>query len=212
MTGSFVPSAWNQGGRETDVDDAKGLIELLARLLDAGSVGYQRLETEPLLHPGRSARVRAWAAEEGDANSGPVIDGVVGELHPRVLAEAGLRAERLIVAELSIAGLSGGSLPVRPAAPPPRFPSVERDLAVVAPERIEAGRLAGTIAGAAGPLLQDVRLFDVYRGRPLADDERSLAFRLRFAAADRTLTEAEVDGAIVAVVAAVEADGGRIRS
>jgi phenylalanyl-tRNA synthetase beta chain len=212
LAGAFVSGAWNQPARPADVDDAKGLVELLGRLVGAADVRYERLETEPLLHPGRSARVRDEASDPDSATAGPVIDGVVGELHPRVLAEAGLRAERLVVAELSIAGLSGGSLPVRPAAPPPRFPSVERDLAVVAPERVEAGRLAEIIRGAGGELLQAVRLFDVYRGRPLGDDERSLAFRLRFGAPDRTLTEAEVEAAVTAVVAAVEADGGRIRS
>ncbi|HEY2916681.1 MAG TPA: hypothetical protein VGI98_05635, partial [Candidatus Limnocylindrales bacterium] len=133
-------------------------------------------------------------------------------LHPRVLEEAGLRPTHLIVAELSIAGLGGGQLATRPAIPPARVPAVERDLAVVIAEPIEAAAMDAVIRAAAGPLLQDVRLFDVYRGRPLGADDRSLAFRLRFGSADRTLTEAEVDGAVASVVAAVEANGGRIRS
>ncbi|HEY2888843.1 MAG TPA: phenylalanine--tRNA ligase subunit beta, partial [Candidatus Limnocylindrales bacterium] len=116
LTGTFVPAGWNQAARAADVDDAKGLVEALARLVGAAPASYARLEDEPLLHPGRSARVAA----------GRVIDGVVGELHPRVLEEAGLRPTHLIVAELSIAGLGGGQLATRPAIPPARVPAVER--------------------------------------------------------------------------------------
>ena len=211
LTGAYVPQAWNQPARDADVDDAKGLIERLAALRGADAIRYEALADEPLLHPGRSARVTARSGG-GSPEDAPDIDGVVGELHPRVLEEAGLRLTRLVVAELSIAGLSGGSLPVHPASPPPRFPEVARDLAIVAPGRLAAGELADVIAAAAGGLLQGVRLFDVYRGAPLAADERSLAYRLTFGAPDRTLTEAEVDAAVAAVTAAVIAAGGRLRA
>jgi len=203
LTGSFDRPAWNRPARASDVDDAKGLVELIGGLLGAAEVGYEPLSDEPLLHPGRSARIRA----------GDTISGVVGELHPRLLREADLRLERLVVAELSIDGLGGGQLAVTPASAPPRFPSVERDVAMIVADDVEAGAVAATIRGAAGPLLQDVRLFDVYRGRPLAEAERSLAFRLRFGTVDRTLTEAEVDQAMAAVVAAVQArHAARLRS
>ena len=210
LTGAFVRGAWNQAVREADVDDAKGLIEHLAHVIGADEVRYERLADEPLLHPGRSARVagrRAGAA----SGSAPALDGVVGELHPRVIEEAGLRLDRLVVAELSITGLGGGSLPVDVAMPPPRFPAVERDLAIVASEALEAERLAEVIRGAGGEFLQAVVLFDVYRGAPLATDERSLAYRLTFGARDRTLTEADVDGAMAVVVRSVARAGGRIR-
>jgi phenylalanyl-tRNA synthetase beta chain len=95
---------------------------------------------------------------------------------------------------------------------PSRHPDVERDVAVVVDEDRPSGELEAAIRASAGPLLRDVRLFDVYRGAPLAPDERSLAFRLRFAAEDRTLTEGEVDTAMAAVMAALAAAGGRIRS
>ncbi len=95
---------------------------------------------------------------------------------------------------------------------PPRYPAVERDLAVVIGADRTAGELAAAIREAGGELLADAWLFDVYRGRPLADDERSLAFRLRYVSPDRTLTEAEVDAATAAIVAALEGLGARIRS
>ena len=67
------------------------------------------------------------------------------------------------------------------------------------------------IVGAGGELLTDVRLFDIYRGAPLAADEKSLAFRLRFQA-DRTLAEAEVEAVVAAVVGALRAGGARLRA
>ena len=64
----------------------------------------------------------------------------------------------------------------------------------------------------AGDLLRDVRLFDIYRGVPLSGEEKSLAYRLRFGAVSRTLTEAEVDEAVSTVVAALGTIGGRLRA
>jgi phenylalanyl-tRNA synthetase beta chain len=212
LTGSFEGAAWNRPAREADLGDAKGVVEAIGILLEASEVGYQPLTDEPLLHPGRSARVTATRGGE-DGGTTLLISGVVGELHPRILAEADLRLDRLVVAELSIAGLSAGRLPVSAAAPPPRFPAVERDLAIVVAEGVTACAVGETIRASAGSLLQSARLFDVYRGQPLAADERSLAFRLRFGAADHTLTEAEVDDSVAAVIAALaQAHGARIRT
>ena len=76
-----------------------------------------------------------------------------------------------------------------------------------------AASVAAVITAGAGPLLVALELFDIYEGAPLAADERSLAYRLTFRAADRTLTEPEVEGAVRAVTEAVERDlGGHIRS
>ncbi len=208
LSGAFEPGAWNRPARSGDVDDAKGLLELVARLIGAEQPRYEALAAEPLLHPGRSARIEA---RFGDGRIG--VAGVVGELHPRVVAEADLRIGRLVVGEVSIAGLSSGQLPSGVATPPPRFPSVDRDLAIVVGAAVTAGAIDATIRAAGGPLLRDARLFDVYRGRPLGHDERSLAFRLRFGDPDRTLTEDEVDAAVAAVVEALRRNhGARLRA
>ena len=93
-----------------------------------------------------------------------------------------------------------------------RFPEVERDLAIVVPEGTAAADVAALLRANAGELLRDLRLFDIYRGVPLAGDEKSLAWRLRFGSAERTLTEAEVEAAVAAVVDALPAIGGRRRA
>jgi phenylalanyl-tRNA synthetase beta chain len=206
LWGPFDPPAWNRPARDADLDDAKGVIEHVARYLGIGAPIYAPIFGEPTLHPGRAADVVA-----RDAGGGTGLSGRVGEVHPE-LAEAWEIRGRVIVAELSVRGLTAGLLPVPRVVAPSRHPDVERDVAVVVDEDRPSGELEAAVRASAGPLLRDVRLFDVYRGAPLAPDERSLAFRLRFAAEDRTLTEAEVDAAMAAVMAALAAAGGRIRS
>ena len=138
--------------------------------------------------------------------------GVVGELHPLIAEVVDLRGARLIVAELDISGLGGGRPPDRPVAAPSRHPAVERDLAVVVAEQTPAAAVERAIRGAGADGLAGVRLFDIYRGAPLADDQKSLAWRLVFQSPDRTLTDGEVESAIVAITAALSAIGGRIRT
>ena len=94
-----------------------------------------------------------------------------------------------------------------------RLPAVERDLAVVVNEEIEAGSVAAVARGAAGGLLHGLRLFDVYRGAPLAPDEKSLAIRLVLQSPDRTLTDTEVDTVMAGVAGALAAElGARLRA
>ena len=112
-----------------------------------------------------------------------------------------------VMAELAIRGLSGGRLPPVQARPVPRHPAVERDIAVVVTDATPAARVEAVIGGNAGPLLAGVRLFDIYRGAPLGPGEKSLAYRLTFQHAERTLTEGEVDAAR----SRLPSESGRIR-
>ena len=88
--------------------------------------------------------------------------------------------------------------------PLPVHPGSERDLALLVPGGTTAGEVGGTIREAAGALLEDVFPFDLYEGQGIPEGTRSVAFRLRFRAPDRTLTDAEVDGAVRAVLGALE--------
>jgi phenylalanyl-tRNA synthetase beta chain len=206
-TGVGDPTAFNRPPRPYDLDDAKGVIELLARRLGFESPSYRPERGEPLLHPGRAARV------EVGSGGRLVLSGVVGELHPSVVEAWELRGARVVVAELDLAGLGGGKLSAVTAAPPPRHPASDRDLAIVVAESVQAGDVAAAINANGGPHLADLRLFDVYRGRPLKAEEKSLAYRLTFRAPDRTLEEAEVDAAIAAITASLGTHlGARIRT
>ncbi|HEY3335732.1 MAG TPA: phenylalanine--tRNA ligase subunit beta [Candidatus Limnocylindrales bacterium] len=203
LVGAAAPAAWNRTTRAYDLDDAKGILELLAARLGLGEVAFSVEADEPVLHPGRTARARIAGR----------LEAVVGELHPEIADAWELRtAQRVLVAEVAIEGLAGGSLVPERAPAIGRFPEVERDLAIVVPEAVAAATLLDVVRTHAGELLRDVALFDIYRGAPLAGDEKSLAFRLRLGSAERTLTESEVDAAVAAVVAALPPFGGRVRT
>ncbi len=203
LTGPAEIPAWNRPARPYDLDDGKGIIDLVARSLAMPEPVYTPLGDDPTFHPGRAAR--AVAAD--------MLVGRVGELHPALIEELGLRADRVIVAELAVAGLSGGQPAVPLGRTPSRHPVVDRDLAVVVAVDRPAGEVDAAIRRHAGPLLGSVELFDIYRGRPLPDDRRSLAFRLVFAAADRTLTEDEVDRAVADVTEGLATDvDGHLRT
>ncbi len=198
LTGSAEPPAWNRVARPWDLDDAKGIVELLCRRIGALVPSYAPRLGDPILHPGRAA----------DVESAGHLRGRIGELHPAVVDAWDLRAERIVVGELAIRGLAAGQPPTVRSTPIDRFPVVERDIAVVVDAAVPAAALDATIRGAAGELLCDVRLFDIYRGRPLGERERSLAFRLLLQAPDRTLTDEEIEAALEAVTAALAASHG----
>ncbi len=208
LAGDAAPAAWNRPARPADLDDAKGLVELIAATDGLAEPAFAPWTAGPPLHPGRTARARATAA---DGSVG--LAGLVGELHPDVLSAWDLRSERVYVAELAVAGLdAGGSVVVR-VRPLGRYPGVERDLAVVVGEATQAAEVAATLRAAGGPILRDVRLFDVYRGAPLTPGEKSLAWRVTFRHDERTLAEDEVEAAMRALLdAAAVAHGARLRA
>ena len=204
LTGEAAPPAWNRPSRRVDLDDAKGIVELLCRRLGFEPPRYTADRHGYPFHPGRST-IAAALAPAGDRDAGAaVLRGRVAELHPDLLEALDLRAERVIVAELAIRGLAGGQLAAVRAAAVLRFPAVERDIAILVREAQPAGEVTALIGAAGGPLLRGLRLFDIYRGTPLGSDEKSLAFRLVFQAPDRTLTDAELEAVIAAIATALE--------
>jgi phenylalanyl-tRNA synthetase beta chain len=203
LVGASEPAAWDRHQRSWDVDDAKGIVELIADRLRIGRPSWTALTDSAVFHPGRSATgaIDGW------------LDGRAGELHPALAATLDLRSERIVIAEVAIRGLAGGSPPAVQAAPIAHYQAVERDLSVVVGADRPAGEVEHSLRAAGGDLLRAVRLFDIYRGAPLAAGERSLAYRLTFQADDRTLTDAEIETALGAITTALARDvSGRIRT
>ncbi|MBS1836583.1 MAG: phenylalanine--tRNA ligase subunit beta, partial [Actinobacteria bacterium] len=158
-------------------------VELLDVVVAALGIGPLALRAEELpgMHPGRAAVLEV-AGFTG---------GVVGEIDPEVLDRFGI-AERVAYLELELGSLLELPAAIRQARPVSRFPSTDVDLAFVVDDRIPSAAVRTSIRGAAAPLLRRLDLFDVFRSDSLGPDRRSLAFRLRFQAEDRTLTDAEV--------------------
>jgi phenylalanyl-tRNA synthetase beta chain len=176
-----------------------------------------------VLHQYRSAALASVAAgppDEAGSTEFPTELGVVGELDPRMVGQLGLvnragRPRRVGWLDLDLqALLDPERVPRRSeeAQPVSRFPSSDIDLALVVKDSIPAGSVERTLRKAGGDLLESIELFAVYRGPSVADGARSLAFRLRFCALDRTLTDQEV-GALRAqsIAAAVRAHRAELR-
>ncbi|MBE3581456.1 MAG: phenylalanine--tRNA ligase subunit beta [Thermoanaerobacteraceae bacterium] len=176
---------WAWPRQEMDFYYLKGILEEILERAGLPEVRFKASTAWPFLHPGRSAAL--WVRD--------VNLGFLGEVHPDVL-EAYDLPQRACVFEvdwdraLDLAETS----PVY--EPLPRFPAVERDLAVVVAEETAADQVQDIIVGAAGEMLRACRLFDVYRGEQIAPGFKSLAYALTFQRGDRTLTEEEVHTAL----------------
>jgi phenylalanyl-tRNA synthetase beta chain len=187
--------------RGFDFFDAKGAVE---GLMEALGVGEWRLSTAASgpFHPGRSAVIEAGGAAVG----------VVGELHPRIAAELDL-PERVPVAEVDVTRLSAvgeSRLTLRQVH---RYPPARRDLAWLFDRDVPAGRVAEVIKDAAGPLLEECRLFDLHEGPPLPEGKKNLAYALSFRSPERTLTDEEVAAAVAAIDHRVATElGGQLRT
>ncbi len=180
-------------------DDAIGAVEVWHVLADAVAIADTRLEQVPVagLHPTRSAEIVAH-----DTDGRDLVIGAVGEIDPTVLDRFAI-TERVAWLELdldAVSGLAHGRAAYRTIS---RHPSSDFDLAFEVPESTSAASIERSIIDAAGELLADVRLFDVYRGPGLPPGTRSLAYRLRLQARDRTLTDADAAEVRSRVVAAV---------
>ena len=197
VAGDAQAEQWGQPARPVDYFDLKGDLEALAAV--AGAQLTFRRSTVAHGHPGRSADV----LRDG------VRVGWIGELHPRLLRALGIDTS-VVAFELDAAALQARALPR--VAPLSRFPSVRRDLAIVAPDAVDWAALEATARAAAGPLLTGIRLFDRYAGQGVESGFRSLAMGLILQETSRTLTDRDVETVVANVVEALARDhGAKIR-
>jgi phenylalanyl-tRNA synthetase beta chain len=145
-------------------------------------------------HPGRCAAIYAQVASADSRREW--LAGHAGELHPRVIKAFGL-PDRTCAVELDLTVLFAAAESVGPVQAPAlsAYPLATQDVALVVAGDVPAGEVAAALTAGAGPLLEDLRLFDVYTGSQLGPDQKSLAYALRFRAPDRTLTVAETTAA-----------------
>lgn len=193
--GPRLPEQWGVKTERVDFYDVKADVETLLLPKQA----EYRKASHPALHPGRCAEVLV---------DGRVI-GYVGELHPQWVHAYDLPSAPVLF-ELELAALTGiERLHARPVS---KFQPVRRDLALLVDDKVEAGDMLKTFREAAGPLVTDVALFDVYRGAGVEDGQKSLAFAVTLQDATRTLTDEEVEEAVKVLLDRVaERHGARLR-
>ena len=180
-------------GEHEDFFKMKGEIEAFLRGMNVPKARYTAEKHDPTFHPGRCARVSV----------GGVDLGCFGQIHPLVARSYGIDGE-IFAAELNFTALLSLQLPEKTYTPLPKYPAVTRDIAVVCDEAVTVAALSDCIRAAGGKLLRSVELFDIYRGKGIASGSKSAAFRLTLRADDRTLTDADSDGVVSAVLAALE--------
>jgi phenylalanyl-tRNA synthetase beta chain len=187
------------------VDEADGELAALrswSLLVDALGFGAQ-IDTKSTpggYHPGRSATLRR----------GKQVIGAMGEISPVVLKRHGI-VGRVSCLEVSLSVVLREEPKPVAARPVSRFPSSDIDLAFVAPDAVSAADVHRALKSAAGNLAVVLELFDVYRGKGVAEGSRSLAYRLRLQAPDRTLTDDEVAAVRQKCIAAAEKLGAKLR-
>ncbi|MBC9715531.1 phenylalanine--tRNA ligase subunit beta [Streptomyces sp. TRM66268-LWL] len=203
LAGAREQAGWWGKGRPADWADAVEAARAVGReagvelLIDQGQYGPW--------HPGRCAELSV------------VIDGVktlaghAGELHPRVVKALGLPA-RTCAMELNLDLVEQAVDGTLQAPRISTFPVATQDVALIVDKEVPAAAVEHFLRGGAGELLEDIRLFDVYTGDQVGEGKKSLAFALRFRAADRTLTVEEASAARDAAVAkAAEITGAVLR-
>ncbi|MCQ2420101.1 MAG: phenylalanine--tRNA ligase subunit beta [Clostridia bacterium] len=172
-------------GDGIDFFSFKGTIEAMLRELRISDVTFAACKDNDSYHPGRCAKVFA-----GDRKLG-----IFGQIHPIVAANYGVDAE-IYTAEISFDALYASRSGVPVYQPLPKFPTVSRDLALVCAEEQTVGELEVCIKEAAGSLLKNIKLFDIYRGPGIAEGKKSVAFSLEMRADDRTLTDDDSVGLV----------------
>lgn len=192
-----LPGHWGPG-READWSDVVELARTVCRAVGAPPPIVVAAAMEPF-HPGRCARIEI----------GGTAVGFTGELHPRVVAAMGLPA-RTCALELDLLPVFAAAIDVVPAPEISIYPAASVDIALVVDARTPAADVEAALRAGAGPLLEGIRLFDIYRGAQVSSGQRSLGYSLRFRAPDRTLTDEDVLAARDAALAAAAQRTGSV--
>ena len=194
----YEEQAWLCLGRYGEGSDFYALRDTVLLLLERLGVSHTiTAEAQPYLHPGRSAAI---------SSNGAFI-ARVGEVHPEVCEAYGMD-DRAFVAEVDLAALWAAATPMPAVKDLPRMPAVSRDIALVLDAAQELLPVMNAIHRASGAMLEDVRLFDVYRGAQLPQGKKSCAFSLSFRAPDRSLEEKEIAALMDKVQRSVKAQFG----
>ncbi len=187
-------------GDDMDFYTLKGAIEAILkdlRVKDARFVAPS--QPNPSYHPGRCAEVYA-----GDCRIG-----VMGQIHPLVAQNYGVDAA-FYCAELELGQLMAAKGADPEYVPLPKFPAVTRDIAVVCDETVTVGALEDCIRKGAKGLLKECSLFDIYRGKGIAEGKKSVAFNLVLRSDDRSLTSEEADADVKSILETLEKDLGAV--
>ena len=186
-------------GAGEDFFSLKGELDAVLEALRLPAAQYTADTANPSYHPGRCARITIGGEDVG----------CMGQIHPLVAGNYGMDCE-VYCAEIRFDKLLALQLPEATYVPLPKYPAVTRDLAILCREEVTVGEAEAVITQAAGKLLRNIRLFDVYRGTGVPEGKKSLAFSLELRADDRTLTDTDSETVTKNVLDALENQLGAV--
>jgi phenylalanyl-tRNA synthetase beta chain len=181
ISGKALPISWRHAEKLVDLFSLKGILETLL-----SHFNIEKLDLAP----------QAYSFFDKDysftLSANRNILGRLGKIAAAVGKQAGLKQE-VYIAELDFAMLTQLALKEKHFNPLPKFPGCDRDIALIVDENIQAERIMNSIRQSAGNLLEDLFPFDLYQGKNIPDNKKSIAFRICYRCPDRTLTDDEVD-------------------
>lgn len=180
-------------GNDVDFYTLKGLIENVLEISNINRFDIEKETNNGSYHPGRCANIKV----------GIDVIATIGEVHPEVLNNYDIE-KRVYVAEVNITKLTKYSKSNKKYVEVPKFPAVERDIAIIVDEKVEVGQIEKIIIKKSKKWLEEVKLFDIYRSDKLGQNKKSVAYSLIFRDKNKTLSDQEINTTMESIITELE--------
>jgi len=182
---------------DCDFYSMKGVCENVLKLASIKNITVKAISDNPSYHPGRCAQI---------ISNGKVL-GIFGQIHPVTAQNYGINTS-VYAAEMDFEAIFEMMSDSKLYTPLPKFPATTRDFSFVCAEELEVGTIESEMAKAGGKLVEDVALFDIYRGPQVGENKKSVSLRVTLRASDRTLTVEEAEKVSSKILVAIEKNLG----
>ena len=180
-------------GDDIDFYVLKGIIENVLEAISVNRYDVEKERDNKSYHPGRCANIKI----------GIDVIGTIGEVHPEVLQNYDI-GKRAYLAEINITKLVKYSRENKKYVEIPKFPAVERDIAIIVDEEVEVGQIEKIITKKGKKLLESMKLFDIYRNERLGENKKSVAYSLIFRDKNKTLSDEEINNVMDSIISELE--------
>lgn len=180
-------------GEDVDFYTLKGILENILEAINVARYDVEKETKNASYHPGRCANLKV----------GVDVIATWGEVHPQVLNNYDI-SKRAYLAEVNVTKLVKYAKANKKYVEVPKFPAVERDIAVIVDEKVEVGQIEKIVTKKAKKLLESMQLFDIYRDEKLGENKKSVAYSLIFRDKSKTLSDEEINTVMESIVSELE--------